>query len=69
MSKFKVGDRVWFKMDDRADFGIIIQVEQLKTADYLRYWIKWDSDGNVLHISGEFIELETDLHKAMNEEL
>lgn len=50
MSKFKIGDRVVYnkgKADE--DFGTILRsAEEYSTEVITGWWIKWDSDGNVL---------------------
>lgn len=56
MSKFKVGDRVVYaKGTPEQDTGVITQ----KYGDNsLRWWVKWDSDGEELHLDEDNMELE-----------
>ncbi len=56
--KFKIGDRVIFAAGTcRSDTGTITgyHEDHFERAD--RYWAKCDSDGNVDHISSEYITL------------
>ena len=49
MSKYKIGDRVYFKGSEyqNPDYGTVIE----KTRSYGDVWAVWDSDGNGCHFA------------------
>lgn len=52
-TKFKVGDRVKYEGLNGTEFGTIVEVNGSIYYNQNRenIWVKWDSDGQVLHLS------------------
>lgn len=52
-TKFKVGDRVEYDSGVDVDYGTIVEVNDSIYYNQNRenIWVKWESDGRVLHLS------------------
>lgn len=51
-TKFKVGDRVKYESYVGVDYGNIVEVNGsiYYNQNREKIWVKWDSDGQVLHL-------------------
>lgn len=49
-TNFEVGDRVEYNSHVGVDYGTIVEVNDSIYTTSGNIWVKWDSDGQVLHI-------------------
>ena len=62
INDFKEGDRVVYNQPgEEQDRGIVVKSGRSIYPEYFagNVWVKWDSDGSVLHASPEFLTLES----------
>ena len=57
-TRFKAGDRVYY-FGLHADYGIVVSddVTPCTLPEKDSFWVKWDSDGSILHVNPREVEL------------